>query len=118
MLNTKKYVVVRTGRLGGTFPRRGEITIHVHKSGEPSGAILFRCPACGGLQHARATVEGPDDAPTIRETLTCSCVRCKSTSFDVRAGKVYRATPKKVESPELGEASRSVGAFYRGRNGG
>jgi hypothetical protein len=114
---TKTYRVVRRGRLGGTFPGEGEITIHTYKNGEPSGAIIIRCPVCSGLQHKLATIEGPDDAPTIREVFECDCIKCTSTTFRIRAGRVYQADPEEVKCPELSEAARDAGVFYPSERG-
>lgn len=111
-IKTKRYKVVRSGRFQGVWPKRGEITIHRHRNGEPSGAIILRCPVCDGIQHKQAVIEGPDDAPTIQKVLECDCIKCPSTTFQIRAGVVYMSKREGQQVPELDEAVRQAGAFY------
>lgn len=109
---TKKYRVVRKGRFRGILPKEGEITIHTRKNGEPSGAIILRCPSCGGMQHKQATIEGPDDAPTILKVMECDCIKCRSMTFQIRAGVAHEVPPEGTCGPELGEDAINAGAFY------
>ncbi len=109
----KEYTVQRKGRLRGTFPRQGCIAVHAFDDGTPSGAILMKCPVCSGLQHNQATLEGPDDAPTIVGPIKCGCVRCGVT-FHVRAGKAFIVEPvEKGKSPPLDESLIDAGVFYQ-----
>lgn len=109
---TKRFKVVRRGRFNGAFPKDGEITIHIHRSGEPSGAIILRCPSCGGLQHKHATINGPDDAPTILKVLECDCIKCTSTMFQIRAGVVYEIRSEDIRGPDLDQTAIDAGVFY------
>jgi len=106
------FKVIKRGRLQGTYPQTGEITIHTFPNGKPSGAVILRCPVCGGLQHVNASIEGPDDAPTITTVLKCGCVRCQR-SFRIRSGKSYLVEPEKqTKGPELSDELKQAGAFY------
>jgi len=101
----------------GTFPRPGEITIHLYKNGDPSGAIILRCPFCNGLQHLHATIEGPDSAPTVPKPLKCGCVKC-GESFRIRSG--YATREKQGDGPpkvELSKKMKEAGVFYTSERG-
>lgn len=109
----KSYRVTKKGRFRGTFPKPGEITIHTYHDGTPSGAIVLRCPMCNGLQHKHAKIEGPDDAPTIKDSLQCGCKRCLKT-FRIRSGSAYLVDDENRPSgPELSNKLVDAGVFYQ-----
>jgi len=62
---------------------RGMIRRHINER-----YILTRCPRCAGIQLVGGIeVTGDNDRPTLSESITCSCERCR-TEFIIKEGRM------------------------------
>jgi len=88
--------------VGAAKPPRGVIWKHADKP-----VLLLICPACGAFGFFVGTTEGPDDAPTAREVLSCGCKMCDGR-FRINAGRLAQAEPD-PEPPEIPEDLQRAG---------
>jgi len=98
----------RPGRLRKISPRPGEILRHLDESGNPSGSFIMLCPYCGVWIRFVNVAQGPNEKPTMRDKITCTCrTRCART-FRIRSATVQQDWPDprmQVElPPELRQA--------------